>query len=453
MSLAGGSAWSQDRPLDLDALLELAYSANVGYASATLDVEQAEYRRDAASARRWPTLGVEGSLSYLFDPPEAVEFELDPTDLINPAFLPPGPVETETITLLPEGDPIQYSLDVTLEQPLLTWGRIPTGVRLAEVGVTAARLAKQRTENRLAAEIETLYYSLYYAAQIKREVDAQARVAERLVTNMRGSFDSGAITESQFRAFVVQLAETELGAVELETQIAQTLARLRTLTGGTDLALADFAFTEISPESPLAATVGETDALLARARENSVELALLEAQTTAAELELRLSEAERTLRPNLALQARVRMTGSAFEFGGEGFGEGFDVSPILSLGLSATLFDGGNSRAAVSIEATDLEQARIDRVDAGLELEQFVREGVAALRLRAARTAQAESEMREAALLVAERERELERGAGSENALLEQQLTYHASRAAWLQHRLDYRGALIELELVVGVEF
>ncbi|MFP4376608.1 MAG: TolC family protein [Spirochaetales bacterium] len=451
MLVTGGVASAQEPPLDLEALLELARSTNPGYAAAERSVDGAEYQQDAAESRRWPTVSVEGSFSYLFDPPEAVEFELNPADLINPALLPPGPVETETVTLLPEGDPIQYSLSVTLEQPILTWGRVPTGVRLAEVGVEAARLSKQRAGDRLAAEIETLYYSLYYAEQIKREVDEQARFAEQMVTNMRGSLESGAITESQFRGFVVRLAETELGLVELETQITGTLARLRALTGGTELVLGDFSFAEILLDSPTQPVARDAGTLIPIARENSVELALLESRSSAAELELRLANAERILRPNLALQARVRMTGSAFEFGGQGFGEGLEVSPVVTLGIEATVFDGGRARAAVLEEEVDLEQARLERLEAELELEQVVRERLATLRLAAARTAQAESEVREAALLVSERERELSRGAGSENALLEQQLAYHALRAAWLQQRLSYRRNLIELELIVGV--
>ncbi|MFW6213028.1 MAG: TolC family protein [Spirochaetota bacterium] len=213
----------------------------------------------------------------------------------------------------------------------------------------------------------------------------------------------------------------------------------------------DFSFAEILLDSPTQPVARDAGTLIPIARENSVELALLESRSSAAELELRLANAERILRPNLALQARVRMTGSAFEFGGQGFGEGLEVSPVVTLGIEATVFDGGRARAAVFEEEVDLEQARLERLEAELELEQVVRERLATLRLAAARTAQAESEVREAALLVSERERELSRGAGSENALLEQQLAYHALRAAWLQQRLSYRRNLIELELIVGV--
>jgi outer membrane protein len=433
-------------PYDHEALVRAALSGNPGHRSAKVEVERSREQLRGAKAERFPTLSVSAGLAYLFNPLEPVRVTSE--ELAEVAGVP-ATGESETITLFEGQENTQYQFEASLEQPIYTWGKISTGIRLAEVGLTAASLSVDRSELQLETQVASLYYSLHYLDLVRNELEQQEEAARKLVAISRRSFESGAIVEADLLQTRVQAAEVGLARTEIESRIDQSLAQLAAATGleMSGVEALDFGAVEDLSDG---AEIGPAEALVERATANSSELALLESQVDAANLQRRLSEAGSYFKPDIGLSIQLQFAGPRFPFVERDWYRQDQPNNVVSVGLQTTVFDGGRISSEIEAERLDLGAARLDLADGRAEIERVVRETRARVALDRARTEQARLQEENARVQLQLRKREWDNGAGTETAYLQQLIDVHSKAAQTYQHMLQFHVDYFQLLAAAG---
>ena len=431
---------------DHQELVEAALSQNPAHRGAVAEVERAREQLRGARAERLPTLSVSAGLAYLFNPIDPVRVTSE--ELAEVAGIPAGG-DSETITLFEGQEDTQYQFAATVEQPVYTWGKIAAGVDLAEVGTTAASLQVDRSALQLETEIASLYYSLHYLSLIREELRRQEEAASKLVEISRRSFESGAIVEADLLEARVQAAEVGLAVAEVASRIDQSLAQLAAATGLVIEDPEDLAFGDVNDLSRTA-TLEPAAALVARATAGSTELALLESQVRAAELQRDLAEGGSYFKPDIGLQLQLQFAGPRFPFLERDWYRQDQPNNVISLGLQTTVFDGGRISSDIATERADVGAARLDLADGRAELERAVRETRARVVLDRARVEQAELQEENARVQLDLRKREWDNGTGTETAYLQQLIDRHGKTAGRYQRILEFHLDYFQLLAATG---
>lgn len=433
-------------PYDHQALREAALSDNPAHRGAKLEVERSREQLRGAKAERFPTLSVGAGLAYLFNPLDPVRVTTE--ELAEAAGLP-ATGDTETITLFEGQEDSQYQFEASIEQPIYTWGKISTGIRLAEVGVTAASLSVERSTLQLEAQIASLYYSLHYLNLVHDQLKQQEDAARKLVEISRRSYESGAIVEAELLEARVRAAEVGLAVAEVESRIDQSLAQLSAASG---LQMSGVEALDFGAVEDLSARVEilPADALVERATSSSTELALLQSQVDAANLQRRLAEAGSYFKPDIGVQLQLQFAGPRFPFLERDWYRQDQPNNVLSVGVQTTVFDGGRISSDIETERLDLGAARLDLADGRAEIERMIRETRARVVLDRARIEQAELQEENAQAQLRLRKREWDKGAGTETAYLQQLIELHRRAAQTFQQTLQFHVDYFQLLAAAG---
>lgn len=442
----GGGVGLGAQAYDQQALVEAALEQNPAHQGARAEVERSREQLRGARAERLPSLSVSAGLAYLFNPIEPVRVS---SEEISDLTGVPATGEAETITVFEGQEDTQYQFQANLEQPIYTWGKIDTGIRLAEVGTTAASLSVERSALQLQTEVVSLFYSLHYLSRVREELEKQEEAAERLVRISRESFESGAIVEADLLEARVQAAEVGLAGTEVNAQIEQSLAQLRAATSLNIDEVDDLSFNDLSDLSR-SAEIPPIGTLLARAESKSAELALLESQVQAAELQRDLADAGSYFKPDIGLQLQLQFAGPRFPFLERDWYRQDQPNNTVSIGLQTTVFDGGRIASDVATEEIDVGAARLDLADARGQIERAVRETRSRVLLDRARVEQAELREENARVQLDLRKREWDNGAGTETAYLRQLIDYHGKVAEKQQQMLQFHIDYFQLLAATG---
>lgn len=434
-------------PLTLAALLSDARAHSPELRRVDLLVAESESVLDAARAERMPSVTASVDYSYLTNPMDAVVLRAGelgaytiPGVTIN---LPP-----EDLELLPAMEPTIFRLRLSVQQPLFTWGKIDTGIRLAEQLTQVRGHEQQQRIREMEAQVRARFYVTAQLNRMMETVAEQVSRAEELVRIARVGLSSGVAVRTDVLRAEVGLREATIGRRQLAYERDLQLITLATATGRDDLA-AD-AFTAHPPEAWSSVPIPPVAPLAERAKENSPGLSALSAALRAAELQAELNRLGASGRPDLGLVLQFSMEGSRLPLlQRDWFGQ--DESGIVAgIGLESTLYDGGRRAATADRSEVGAAQAAADYQSAARMLERTVAETVLAIEYNRAR-------MRYLDVVAATRTRELEvaratweAGAADRQAVIQAELALYAAYLERQTEELELINNVIVLESVVG---
>lgn len=274
----------------------------------------------------------------------------------NPSFLN-SPDFEEFLRNFPGGDfepGVQelYSAGIEVSQPLYTGGKLRAAVRLAEkvAGVTDAQIRAARLDTALAAA--EAYFEVLAAKRALQVVEVQERNRRESLNVVQARYDLGEATRLELLRAQSSLIEVSPEVVGLRGDIEVAESRLRVVLGlppGTALAVTD-------RESELPLLPG-AQVLAALARENRPELADLELQRQALELQQEVTRAEG--RPQVdfggAYGREVRLI--------ENFTDDLYASWRFGLFLRWEFYDGGRREAQVAQLESRRQQRALELAD------------------------------------------------------------------------------------------
>ena len=281
------------------------------------------------------------------------------------------------------------------------------------------------------------YVQLLGARHAQQAGLADVALAERLLALAKNQKEAGVAAGIDVTRADTQLVEQQLRQRSLDEQVLRASLELARLTGR---ALTS----RFSPqESPLPALEQRLtpDTAAQRGRQDRIELRL--ARLREDQLDTEISAADASNSPRLGVVADYGFTGNTP--GSNVFG-----THNVGLALQIPLYDGGLSQARVATLRSQLEQARLQRQDEEIQVEQEVRSAFLKLDLAGHQTTTAR-----AGTILAEREVTMATDrfrAGLTNSLevVNAQASLTRTRDAEVRAQLNYQLALIELAASMG---
>jgi outer membrane protein len=179
--------------------------------------------------------------------------------------LPPalgGPV-----TISPSIDN-NYSLKLTLQQPLFTGFKISSSVDIAAYSAQAQNQDYTKDEHDLIYNIKNAYWTLYKAISLKAVVDENVNQIKAHLDDVTNLFNQGMATKNDVLKVQVQLGDTQIKQIDANNNVHLSLISLDNIMG---VPLS----TEVNPlekVNPKVETLSNIDMYMEKAYQNRPEL-------------------------------------------------------------------------------------------------------------------------------------------------------------------------------------
>ncbi len=333
---------------------------------------QEEYKRSLLDVKdAWaslgPTLDLQASGTYMLNPPVGPMY-INTDDIINSIqWNGVAPARTGQYVKIFDGmENTLYNFELTLTQPIFTWGKITNAIKLyKEISAIKQNQIVQQTAQ-LETELKTRLISLYYLNMIMKILDEEGSYAERMVQVSEDAEKSGMLLHQEVVDAKIQAKELEIAKQDLLEQIDEQLLELGRITG-------------ISIESSqhinydfVQSLLDDFDRLL-QTEHAVLEEEILSANQSAIKLVTQLEDVSKIAesisrgyenwKPDFALQMSGGYAGSRFPLFEPNWLRKDDYSLNITIGLKATVWDGGKKLRDVSRKVSEVKTAQITTSD------------------------------------------------------------------------------------------
>ncbi|MGH9381373.1 MAG: TolC family protein [Thermoanaerobaculia bacterium] len=318
--------------LDLQAVVQRALENNPDYLAIAERERELAAQIDAAWADAWPQFSLNGFWNRSRNPSllNSPDFE----DIIEqfPGFRP----SVQELN----------GLNVEVSQLLYTFGKIRSGVELAERAVEAGKAQTQTALLDTALTAAEAYFERLAAQEALITIDAQRRARQESLDVVQARFDLGDATRLELLQAQAALAEVEPAVAAAEGRVAVAESTLESV-----LDLPSESEVEVVPPTSGLPAVPQMPPLLETALRSRSELADLARQQEALELQKRVVKADG--RPQLELTGNYGRTVRELE----NLDDPLFADWQVNVGLSWSFFDGG--RRAGEVAALSSQQRQL----------------------------------------------------------------------------------------------
>jgi len=266
------------------------------------------------------------------------------------------------------------TVDLSLSQPLYTWGKIGAAIRAAEVGLQTADQQLRLYRQTALRDVAIVFYDLLLAKELQRLAQENLAQKKRHQQEAHRKFEAGVATDYDMLAADVEVENARPEVIRTANAIRTTTEKLRFLLGAEQEHFDVSGRIEVIPEEP-----PQFDAALAVALDKRPELADLRLRIGIYRELVTIAAADD--KPRLDLKGAAGW--HQLELRNNGLTTRSD-GPAWNLGvyLSFPFFDGLKSSGKTQQARSDLRTKQIEE----LKLKDSV-----SLELRTARYAQIES--------------------------------------------------------------
>ena len=339
---------------------------------------QEEYKRSLLDVKdAWaglgPTVDLQVSGTYMVNPPvDAIYVNVD--DIVNSiAWNGIRPrTQNQRIKVYGGMEQTLYDFQLTLTQPVFTWGKITNAIKLYQQisEIKETQLSQQTSQ--LETEFKTRLVSLYYLIRIMEIIDEEQAYAERMVQVSENAESSGMLLHQEVVDAKIQAKELEIAKQDLLEQMNDQLLEL-SRTSGIDLTLENINFDFIpdfieSFELLLANDPALLEAEILSGNQSSIKM-LTQLQTVSKTAE-KISRGYENWKPDIALQMSGGYSGSRLPLVEPNWRRKDDYSLNISIGIKTTLWDGGKKVRDVARKKSEAETADINKLDARSSISQ-----------------------------------------------------------------------------------
>ena len=374
----GGWAQENDEALETDQTTDPAYSLNILLFETELNHPellklQEEYRRSILDLKdAWwslgPTVDLQASGTYMVNPPVGAMY-LNVDELFNSiqwnGMKPPA--SGQRVKIYDGMENTLYNFELTLTQPVFTWGKISNAIKLYDqVAKIKQTQITQQTEQ-LETELKTRLISLYYLTRILEIIDEEEEYTGRMVEVSEHAEQAGMLLHQDVVDAKIQAKELEIAKQDLLEQMNDQLLELSRITGIQALSLNDINYDFVpelvsSFDKLMQTNPDELEAEILSGNQSSIKmLTQLESVSKTAE---KISRGYENWKPDFALQMSSGYSGSRFPLFEPNWRRKDDYSVNISLGLKATIWDGGKKIRDVSRKVSEVKTAEINKLDA-----------------------------------------------------------------------------------------
>ncbi len=324
--------------LSLERAISLALDTSQALERSQLEIEAARSGLDKANSAFGPSVSGSAGVAYLADPPESVSIPAGAFGAApDPVSMEITPIPAEPVVLVPDVENLAYSLSVSLQQTIFTWGKLTAGREAAQAEIEATLSRRGQSERDIRRSASLAFAGVYYG---RSSLDLLRQTEELLtarVADARERFETGVVTRG-----AVLTEEASLAG--LRTQIVRTAQSVRSA----EASLAWFTgVAEIGELSPIGfpESIPPEDDLVGRAVSYDPSLSELRSRTTQALVQATLARASRPLLPDIGLTVTAEVQGQTLPFVESDWDDSWDADLTISIGASANLFDSGANAA------------------------------------------------------------------------------------------------------------
>ena len=140
------------------------------------------------------------------------------------------------------------TVDLSLSQPLYTWGKIGAALKAAEVGLKTADQQLRLFRQAAFRDVSIAFYDVLLAKELHRLAQENLAQKERHHTEARRKFEAGVATDYDLLAAEVELQNARPELIRTENSIRTSRERLRFLLGADQAELDVSGKIEAKPE-------------------------------------------------------------------------------------------------------------------------------------------------------------------------------------------------------------
>lgn len=204
-------------PLTVEKAVELARENSKTLHASLMRLNYADARAAEVNASRLPSLKFGGGYTRLSDVPPF-------------AFTLPPQLGGNTFTLVPSVLN-NYSMKVTLEQPIFTGFKLDAAARSAEYAAKASEQDHARTTSDLTYHVRTAYWNLFKAMELKKVIDESVEQIKAHLHDVESLLEQGMATTNDVLKVQVQLSDARLRQIEAGNNVQLAMLSLNNTIG------------------------------------------------------------------------------------------------------------------------------------------------------------------------------------------------------------------------------
>ena len=421
--------------------------ANPDILKAAEEITKAALDVRDAKAGYAPTVDLTITGSYIANPIDPIRINLG--DYIDTRSYG---IPNDYITVYGGQESMYYQFQLSLTQPIFTWGKLTNAIRLYQRVYEARVLQMDDAIGKARTEILTRTAALYWLLRISDMLDSQIEITSRLVELADDARRNGMMLETDALSVKVQARQLDVAKAKIDQQVVMMVSALRNLTGIKDLEASDIEFDEADFSRILEELrAADYETLCSQClSDRRITFQLLGVLEDIAELTSDIAGASVNWKPDFALVVNADYSGSRLPFAETDWYGKDDWSATVTVALKTTVVDGGKALRNVTRTASDVAEARLDMQSAKDKVRAAVDENWTNLSVYGAQI-----DYQEALKLQLEAQGEVDRqlldsGYGSESDYLQGQLKYNNCAIEILTTRISLAAAAYTLLYLQG---
>lgn len=345
---------------DFKSLLSSVERNNTDIRKADQAIAESHYDTLDAKGAYTPTIDLLISGTYMANPTLG-PITINPNDIKGlPSIAQTFFTEPLDISMKMDNNRVQGQLTIT--QPIYTWGKISNAVKLYERAEGLRTMERDDKLDQKETELRTRLDALYWMESLYTLLDEIEESADRLIAIAESGAENGMLLEEDVLDAKIQKSQVALSRRELDSQYDSVIEGLRTLTGIQDLSadMIDYTPDESLYDSILSMDIDTIKAMAVSPQ--SLPLQMLRGLEDVQDYRKKIAKGSIYGLPDIALQATA-------SYGGVIDSNWLDSDTWgvnLTLALSTTLWDGGK-------KLNDIKRAESGKTSASIDYEAAVR--------------------------------------------------------------------------------
>lgn len=335
------------------------------YFRSTLDVKD-------AWASLGPTIDLQLSGTYMLNPPvDPIYLNVD--ELFGAIQWPNGIKpngQGQYVKIYDGMENTMYNIQLSLMQPLFTWGKIGNSIKLYKQISGVKELQLLSTQEQLENELKIRLVTLCRLYEIIDLIEEAETFTNRMVEFSESAEKSGMMIHQDVVEAKVQAKQLEISKQELNEQIKNQLLEIQKITGLQNLNRNQIDFSVDENEILSVMALNRTEVLenATSSQQKSIKmLSQLESINVLAE---KIAKGSVNWKPDVALQVTGGYGGSRVPFFEPNWQRKDDFSLNISVGIKTTIWDGGKKVRDVSRKISETKTAKINQSDARAQITQ-----------------------------------------------------------------------------------
>ena len=326
-------------PMTYDELVMQLNADNLELKKQDEVIKQAVVDVKNAKGGYHPQITAQLSSTYMTEPPIG-RVTVSADDLLGQLGLPTSGTGGY-VEVFPGMEQTLYNAQISLTQPIFTWGKISNSVELFDTVLSMRNIEKTDKIALLATQMDGMLAGLYYLNDVSEDLETALEVAKELVELSRSGYENGVMLLTDYRKAELSLKELELKMAEISNGKGELMDSLRKLLNNPTLQEGDFLI-EPDEEGILQICNMDRDQLRIKVvapDRNSMKM--LGMMTEVNDLKTDIMKGSLYWKPDFALQVGLNLTSTRFPLIEKGWNNSANHNISISLGMRTTLWDGG----------------------------------------------------------------------------------------------------------------